>query len=261
MESEEDSLFEARGYRLPRLVVVACRVELANVIVLTLRSFHAYEHNTDHIGEGSRCLVEGDLVLEAGHVIECSAVAATCRSGGPVHIIAYVLQSSGLHNDPHKVELKLQGEDTIQDIKCTCPAGYTAWCDLPPLEGETTGDPEKVHKAAGAPVCEAGAPRAAGQEQLPSYIETPVVPPKLPVETIEELEAAEENVFLSAELLRVMCFLLEVKQQERLHQRRIIRLLKHQSASPEQFVSLAGAASTPPTPNAAVPPKHPAGTI
>ncbi|KAL1482172.1 hypothetical protein MTO96_033988 [Rhipicephalus appendiculatus] len=83
----------------------------------------------DHIGEGSRCLVEGDLVLEAGHVIECSAVAATCRSGGPVHIIAYVLQSSGLHNDPHKVELKLQGEDTIQDIKCTCPAGVSELLD------------------------------------------------------------------------------------------------------------------------------------
>ncbi|KAL1430118.1 hypothetical protein MTO96_002378 [Rhipicephalus appendiculatus] len=97
MESEEDSLFEV------------------SMLMSTI---------LDHIEEGSRCLVKGDLFLEAGHVIECSAVAARCRSVGPVHIIPYVLQSSGLHNDPHKVlQLKLQGEDTIEEMRCTCPAG------------------------------------------------------------------------------------------------------------------------------------------
>lgn len=77
----------------------------------------------DYIGDGSRCLVEGDLVLEAGHVIKCTAVASTCRSGWPVHIIAYILQSSALSNDPFRVELKLQDEATIDKINCTCPAG------------------------------------------------------------------------------------------------------------------------------------------
>lgn len=77
----------------------------------------------DYVGDGSRCLVEGDLVLEAGHVIECSAVASSCRSSGPVHIIAYVLQSSALNNDSLKVELKLQDEARIVEINCTCPAG------------------------------------------------------------------------------------------------------------------------------------------
>lgn len=77
----------------------------------------------DHIGDGIRCLVEGDEVVNAGHIIECSAVAATCQPGEPLHIVAFVLQSSGLSKDPHRVDLKLLSGLSIAEVICTCPAG------------------------------------------------------------------------------------------------------------------------------------------
>ncbi|KAM7290144.1 hypothetical protein ISCGN_026810 [Ixodes scapularis] len=44
------------------------------------------------IGEGKRCLVEGEDVLECGHAIECSV--APEPTANSVRIVAYVLQSS-----------------------------------------------------------------------------------------------------------------------------------------------------------------------
>ncbi|XP_064461744.1 uncharacterized protein LOC135375685 [Ornithodoros turicata] len=101
METDDGSLFEVS---LPLSIVV------------------------EHIGDGVRCLVEGDEVVNAGHVIECSVVAATCQSAGPLHIIAFVLRSSGLHKEPHKVDLMLENCAKVLQINCTCPAGASHKC-------------------------------------------------------------------------------------------------------------------------------------
>ncbi|XP_075560216.1 uncharacterized protein LOC142592574 isoform X2 [Dermacentor variabilis] len=81
----------------------------------------------NHVGDGVRCLVEGDEVVAAGHIIECSAVASTCCSDGPVHVIAFVLQSAMHSKDPHRVDLKLTDETKIE-LNCTCPAGTSHKC-------------------------------------------------------------------------------------------------------------------------------------
>ncbi|XP_070378639.1 uncharacterized protein [Dermacentor albipictus] len=82
----------------------------------------------NHVGDGVRCLVEGDEVVAAGHIIECSAVASTCCSDGPVHVIAFVLQWSALSKDPHRVDLKLTDETEIAELNRTCLAGTSHKC-------------------------------------------------------------------------------------------------------------------------------------
>ncbi|XP_037503082.1 uncharacterized protein LOC119377857 [Rhipicephalus sanguineus] len=65
----------------------------------------------------------------------------------------------------------------------------------------------------------------------------------------------------SSALLQVIKLLLEVKQQQRVHQRRVVRLLERQSERLERLEALTGAASPPPAPSPVAPPKLPAETI
>ncbi|XP_037514506.1 uncharacterized protein LOC119390872 [Rhipicephalus sanguineus] len=63
---------------------------------------------------------------------------------------------------------------------------------------------------------------------------------------------------LETALLQVIKILLEVKQQQRVHQRRVIRLLERQSERLERLEALTGAAFPPPAPNLVAPSKLPA---
>lgn len=92
-------------------------------VLFFVSSALAFSPLLNHVGDGVRCLVEGDEVVAAGHIIEYSAIASTCYSDGPVHINAFVLQSSWLTNDLHRVDLKLAGDANIGELNCTCPAG------------------------------------------------------------------------------------------------------------------------------------------
>lgn len=75
-----------------------------------------------YIGDGKRCLVEGEELVNAGHIIECSVVVPETTSSS-VHVRSYVLQTSALSKDPHTVDLKLTNNATIDELSCTCPAG------------------------------------------------------------------------------------------------------------------------------------------
>ncbi|KAG0422657.1 hypothetical protein HPB47_001547, partial [Ixodes persulcatus] len=60
----------------------------------------------EYIADGKRCFAEGEQLLNAGHIIECSAVAPMTKSTS-VRVRGYVVQSSALSKDPHTVDLKL----------------------------------------------------------------------------------------------------------------------------------------------------------
>ncbi|XP_064461561.1 uncharacterized protein LOC135371436 isoform X1 [Ornithodoros turicata] len=78
-----------------------------------------------HVGEGVRCLKEGEEVINAGHIIECSVVEVTPST---VQVLGFVLQSSAPTKDPHKVSLALTEGGNIQLLSCTCPAGESHKC-------------------------------------------------------------------------------------------------------------------------------------
>lgn len=68
----------------------------------------------------SRFLLEGEAVLEAGHVLTCSVkekVDSNCT------FVGFVLQTSALSRDPHELEIVLK-ERTVAAASCSCKAGY-----------------------------------------------------------------------------------------------------------------------------------------
>lgn len=76
------------------------------------------EYTTDE----KRCLVGGGQLVNAGHIIECNAVAPTTTPTS-LHMGSYVLQSSVLRKDPHIADLKLTNGATIDGRSSICPAG------------------------------------------------------------------------------------------------------------------------------------------
>ncbi|KAM7303375.1 uncharacterized protein ISCGN_013336 [Ixodes scapularis] len=85
-------------------------------VVLPVSSINAFV-NKAH--ETSRLLLEGERVLEAGHVFSCSIkkVDKDCYT-----FIGFVLQTSALTSDPHELEIALNGRD-VGDTSCSCKAG------------------------------------------------------------------------------------------------------------------------------------------
>lgn len=78
----------------------------------------------EYIGEGKRCIVEGEELIKAGHIMECSVVASSASSNCGIRVVSFVLQTSGLDKSPHEVELVLDAAMGIDKLSCTCPAGY-----------------------------------------------------------------------------------------------------------------------------------------
>ncbi|KAG0443921.1 hypothetical protein HPB47_014386 [Ixodes persulcatus] len=64
-------------------------------------------------------LLEGERVLEAGHVFSCSIkkLAGDCCT-----LVGFVLQTSALTSDPHELEVTLNGR-SVGDTSCSCKAG------------------------------------------------------------------------------------------------------------------------------------------
>lgn len=73
----------------------------------------------------SRLLLEGEAVLEAGHVVACSVKE---KVGTNCTFVGFVLQTSALSSDPHELEIALE-ERTVAVASCSCKAGY-ACCEL-----------------------------------------------------------------------------------------------------------------------------------
>lgn len=68
--------------------------------------------------------------MNAGHNIECSAVAPTTKSTS-VHVRSFVLRSSALRRVPPNLDLKLIKGDTIAELSCARPAGYLLFVTQP----------------------------------------------------------------------------------------------------------------------------------
>ncbi|XP_064473186.1 uncharacterized protein LOC135387904 [Ornithodoros turicata] len=85
-------------------------------VSLPFSSIYAYVNKQF---ETSRCLLEGEAVFEAGHVVECSVVHgnSVCTS-----FIALVLQTSALSKDPHQITVAIK-ERIVDRASCTCKAG------------------------------------------------------------------------------------------------------------------------------------------
>ncbi|KAG0438638.1 hypothetical protein HPB47_016931, partial [Ixodes persulcatus] len=66
----------------------------------------------------SRLLLEGERVLEAGHVFSCSIkkLAGDCCT-----VVGFVLRTSALTSDPQELEVTLNGRN-VGDTSCSCKA-------------------------------------------------------------------------------------------------------------------------------------------
>lgn len=76
----------------------------------------------------SRCVVEGEALVSAKHIILLGTTSATMEL---VQIIALCLQTSGVKNSPHEINGKLihkDGDVNIVEFTCTCKAGLSGIC-------------------------------------------------------------------------------------------------------------------------------------
>ncbi|KAM7290069.1 uncharacterized protein ISCGN_026741 [Ixodes scapularis] len=67
----------------------------------------------------SRLLLEGEAVLEAGHVVTCSVKEKVDSNST---FVGFVLQTSALSRDPHELEIVVK-EKTVAAASCSCKAG------------------------------------------------------------------------------------------------------------------------------------------
>lgn len=76
----------------------------------------------------SRCIVEGEEILNANHII---LMGSTTASDVSVEILGLCLQTSALKNNPHEITGILEffgSTNEIRDFKCTCKAGMSGVC-------------------------------------------------------------------------------------------------------------------------------------
>lgn len=77
----------------------------------------------------SRCVYEGEEVLNAGHIIVCGKLDSSTQD--IINLCALCLQTSALTSDPHKITGQLQnilGKVVIKDMICSCKAGQSGKC-------------------------------------------------------------------------------------------------------------------------------------
>lgn len=77
----------------------------------------------------SRCVYEGEEVLNAGHVILCGKLSSSTQD--KLHLCALCLQTTSLTSDPHQIKgtlLKEDGQVQIEKMNCSCKAGNSGKC-------------------------------------------------------------------------------------------------------------------------------------
>lgn len=90
---------------------------------LKLNSVFAYLQATPT----SRSFVEGEAVLQAGHVIQCGF---TEKNKEIWHVNARCVQTSAVKKDPHEIRgiLICAGDVHIKEMACSCKAGASGFC-------------------------------------------------------------------------------------------------------------------------------------
>lgn len=76
----------------------------------------------------SRNFVEGEKVLNAGHIIFCGRGNDTA-DGNSIHFLAFCLQTSNMTSRPHEINgLLISSSAKILQVKCSCKAGLSEKC-------------------------------------------------------------------------------------------------------------------------------------
>lgn len=80
------------------------------------------------ITNNSRSFVEGERVLEAGHVFVCGRKE---ENSTDTKVFALCLATSALKGEPHRINLRLMNQEDyfrISECVCTCKAGLSGRC-------------------------------------------------------------------------------------------------------------------------------------
>lgn len=91
---------------------------------LSITVYTAYLEGSEH----SKCVVEGENVLNAGHLI---LAGKTGHSDNTTFIYGLCLQSSAIFQQPHEIKGELinsGGVLTILKMHCSCKAGNSGRC-------------------------------------------------------------------------------------------------------------------------------------
>lgn len=72
--------------------------------------------------KNSKCIVKGENVLNAGHLILAGKIEANDNF---IQVDAVCLQSSAINSGPHEIKgsLKIQSSVAVQGMLCTCKVG------------------------------------------------------------------------------------------------------------------------------------------
>ncbi|KAK9693331.1 SWIM zinc finger protein [Popillia japonica] len=98
-------------------------IKLVNM-KLGLLEYFSYVSNSEY----SRCVSEGEAVLNAGHVILCGK---TKQEGSLLETVALCLQTSALSAEPHKIQgvFEINNDGVkISKFNCSCKAGNGGKC-------------------------------------------------------------------------------------------------------------------------------------
>ncbi|XP_064486723.1 uncharacterized protein LOC135399024 [Ornithodoros turicata] len=90
----------------------------SNDVVEVILPLSSINHFVGSTCDSSRCLLEGENVFEAKHVVECGLTSWV----NPYTFLAYVLPTSNLAGDPHKVTFTIK-ERHVENASCSCKAG------------------------------------------------------------------------------------------------------------------------------------------
>lgn len=100
-------------------------VQVYPCVTLSIVDYMQYLAGHEH----SRCVYEGEEVLQAGHLILCGQTNKAQES--ELHIFALCLQTSALTSNPHEITgvLAIQGNKAnVRKMVCSCKAGSCGRC-------------------------------------------------------------------------------------------------------------------------------------
>ena len=79
----------------------------------------------EYIGDRKRCAIEGQAVLDAGHLITCGVVDESEKTD-EVTIKALCVRSTSVQEAPHELKAVI-GKDAFA-VQCSCKAGLSETC-------------------------------------------------------------------------------------------------------------------------------------
>ena len=75
-------------------------------------------------GVSSRNFVEGERLLNAGHVLNCGKIDESAEH----NLLAFCVQTSGVKERPHTIKGEICAGEKILSMTCSCKAGLSEMC-------------------------------------------------------------------------------------------------------------------------------------